>query len=66
MYDVKAIYLNIGLSVCNALPFFYAFSGCDTVSRVFKVGKCTFYDALSTFNDIDALRFSRFQVINQP
>ena len=66
VYDVKAICLNIGLSFCNALPFFYAFSGCDTVSSYFKVGKCKFYDALSTFNDIDALK-EVFKVLsNQP
>ena len=26
------------------LPFFYAFTGCDTVSRFYVKGKCTAYD----------------------
>ena len=56
VYDVKSLCLNIGLEFCGTLHFFYAFSGCDTVSSFFKVGKCKFYDALSTFKDIDSLK----------
>ena len=44
------------MEFCGTLHFFYAFSGCDTVSSFFKVGKCKFYDALSTFKDIDSLK----------
>ena len=31
-------------SICEALPFFYAFSGCDTVSSFFSKGKCKGWD----------------------
>ena len=56
MYDTKFLCSNVGLEFCDALPFFYAFSGCDTISSFFKVGKCKFYDALSTFKIINKLR----------
>ena len=31
--------------LCKALPFFYAFSGCDTLSRFFKHSKATMWDS---------------------
>ena len=36
--------------------FFYVISGCDTVSSFFIVGKYKFYDALSTFKNINKLK----------
>ena len=55
VYDVNALSLNIGLTFCSALPFFYALTGCDTVYSFFNVGKCKFYDALSTFREVHSL-----------
>ena len=55
VYDINALSLSIGVTFCSALPFFFAFTGCDTVSSFFNVGKCKFYDALSTFSKIDSL-----------
>ena len=43
-YDVKDIASKIGLDAANALPFFYAFTGCDTVSSIFNHGKCKCWD----------------------
>ena len=44
-YDVVAIIKQLGIDICKALPFFYAFTGCDTVSSFSGKGKCTFFDA---------------------
>ena len=35
---------ELGTDICKALPFFYAFTGCDTVSSFNGKGKCTFWD----------------------
>ena len=43
-YDVKDIAGKIGIDAANALPFFYAFTGCDTVSSIFNHGKCKCWD----------------------
>ena len=39
-YNVKEIQSNLGFVVKKALPFFYAFTGCDTVSSIFSQRKC--------------------------
>ena len=57
---------NIGLEFCDALPFFYAFSGSDTVSSFFEVGKCKFYDTLSTFKNINKLKEVFKALWNEP
>ena len=36
---------ELGPDICPALPFFYAFTGCDTVSSFYGKGKCKAYDA---------------------
>ena len=41
------------IDICKALPFFYAFSGCDTVSSFHGKGKCTMFDHCMT-SDIKA------------
>ena len=64
VYDVNALCLSIGIHICGALPFFYAFTGCDTVSSYYNVGKCKFYDALSTFSKVDLLT-EVFKVLSQ-
>ena len=64
IYDVNALCLNIGIPFCGAIPFFYTFTGCDTVSSFFNVGKCKFYDALSTFTKVDLLT-EVFKVLGQ-
>ena len=35
---------HLTIDVCKALPYFYAFTGCDTVSSFNGKGKCTFFD----------------------
>ena len=43
-YNVKFLIKELGTDICKALPFFYAFTGCDTVPSFSGKGKCTFWD----------------------
>ena len=43
-YNINEICLSLGEDVCHSLPFFFAFSGCDTVSSFFNQGKCKMWD----------------------
>ena len=43
-YNVNAIGDSLGDEVCNGLPFFYAFTGCDTVSSFYGQSKTKFWD----------------------
>ena len=38
-WDVKKVQANVGPEVCKHILFAHAFSGCDTTSRPFGVGK---------------------------
>ena len=58
-YYNKEICLNIGKGICHLLPFFFAFSGCDTLSAFFNQGKCKMWDrwlSYPTFLSYCALR----------
>ena len=44
-YDVISAIFDLRKETCNALPFFYAFTRCDTVSSFFSEGKCRAWDA---------------------
>ena len=43
-FDINKICQELGDPKCKALPFVYAFSGCDIVSSFFNQGKCKMYD----------------------
>ena len=43
-YNINEICLSLGEDVCHSLPFFFAFSGYDTVSSFFNQGKCKMWD----------------------
>ena len=43
-YNVTQIALKYGDEIFKALPFQYAFSGCDTTSSFFNMGKCKWFD----------------------
>ena len=43
-YNIRTIIDSLGPDICRALPFFYAFSGCDTVSSFYGKGKCKMFD----------------------
>ena len=44
-YNISNIVESHGKDVCEALPFFFAFTGCDNVSSFHGKGKCTLFDA---------------------
>ena len=41
--------MDLGEEVCQALPFFRAYTGCDTVSSFFNHGKCKIWDRWFNF-----------------
>ena len=43
-YNVNAIEDSLGDEICNELPFFYAFTGCHTISSFFGHSKTKFWD----------------------
>ena len=43
-HNVLSLIEHLTIDVCKALPYFYAFTGCDTVSSFNGKGKCTFFD----------------------
>ena len=47
-FDIKNIAAELGCDMQEALPFFYAFTGCDTVSSIFNKGKCKIWDVWQT------------------
>lgn len=47
VYDIKALKQLLGDEICSDLLFAHAFSGSDTTSRVFGVGKKTVFINLS-------------------
>jgi hypothetical protein len=50
-YDINEISLHLGEISCRALPFFFAFTGCDTVSSFFNQGKCKMWDRWFEYHD---------------
>ena len=47
-YNVISIIDNFGIDVCEALSFFHAFTGCDTVSCFYDKGKLTAWITANT------------------
>ena len=43
-HNLSAMILELDHSICEALPFLYAFSGCDTLSSFFSKEKCKGWD----------------------
>ena len=48
---INDIALDLGEEVCQALPSFNAYTGCDTVSSFFNPGKCKFWDRWFDFEN---------------
>ena len=42
-YNIFLLKQHLTIDVCKALPYFYAFTQCDTVSSLNEKDKCTFY-----------------------
>ena len=45
-YSVSTIAEKLGTTVCQALPFFHALTGCDTTSAFKNIGKKTAYEVM--------------------
>ena len=43
-YNILSLIEHLTIDICKALPYFYAFTGCDTVSSFNGKGKCTIFD----------------------
>ena len=43
-YNILSLIEHLTIDVCKALPYFYAFTGCDTVSSFNGKANCTFFD----------------------
>ena len=43
-YNILSLIEHLTIDICKALPFFYAFAECDTVSSFNGKGECTCFD----------------------
>ena len=48
-FSINDIVRELGDDVTRALPFFYAFTGCDTTSSIFNKGKCKCWDVWQNY-----------------
>lgn len=48
VYDIRALKTSLGSDVCTSLLFAHAFTGCDTTSRIFGVGKKSVFQKVIT------------------
>ena len=65
-FSINDIAKNIGYDICKALPFFHAFSGCDTVSSFFNFGKTKFWDTWIKYQHQELLTKVFQELSNQP
>ena len=65
-YNITEIIGFLGKDVCLALPFFYAFTGCDTVSSFYGKGKCKAWDAWFNSEKKDVFTTVFAQLGNKP
>ena len=56
MYDIHAMKTELGPEVCRYLLFIHAFTGSDTTSRIFNVGKQTVFGKLKDPTIINAAK----------
>ena len=54
-YDVNNISSTLGYSFCKGLPFFYSFTGCDSLSSFFSIGECIFWDNVFSQQNLEEL-----------
>ena len=55
-YNVNDICNELGESICKSLPFFNAFTGCDTVSSFFNHSKLQFWNVWMKYDDANLTR----------
>ena len=54
-YNIAEIATQCGDQFSTAVPFMYGFSGCDTVSSFFGMGKCKWFDNWTESQEKDVL-----------
>ena len=63
---MNPIALEFGTDVCQALPFQYAFSGCDTTSSFYSIGKCNWFDYWIKCEEKEELTETFLDLSNKP
>ena len=58
--------MNLGSNCCRALPFHYAFSGCDTTSSFYKIGKCKWFDGWVKSENKESYTSAFFALTDNP
>ena len=64
LFDIFELRNKIGDKRCLGLPFFHAFTGCDSTSSFFQHGKCKFWDTWLASNE--SLTDTFIDLSNQP
>ena len=65
VYKINKIYEFLGSSRCRALPFFVAFTGCDTTSQFVGKGKVSAWNTWLAYPDvIGGFTIQPFETIN--
>ena len=55
-HDIRTMIVALDHPTCVALPFFYAFPGCDTVCSFYAKGKCKGWDVwMQNRSDFDKI-----------
>ena len=65
-YNITEMGLEFGDQVSKALPFQYAFTGCDTTSSFFHIGKCKWFDYWINCPEKDTLTSVFLELSNCP
>ena len=65
-YCIKTIASSIEPNKCKALPFFHAFSGCDTVSSFYGHSKTKIWDAWFKSSNMEQLTDIFIELSKQP
>ena len=48
-YDINSVCQNLGVQTCQALPYFHAFTGCDTTSQFLGKGKKSAWESCKVY-----------------
>ena len=48
-FNIVELFSTNGADMCMALPFFHAFTGCDTASGFFRKGEISFWDSWMSY-----------------
>ena len=65
-YCINTIASSIGPDKCKALPFFHAFSGCDTVSSFYGHSKTKIWDSWFKSSNMEQITNIFTELSNQP